>query len=119
MHEEVHGAQRAADQALALQRKCATQEAELLKFQQKRVTDADRKFIEYFCDRNAVVTLHEFAQHFSVTEAKAQHICDSLRSWGFIRRTSLSNVDPRWETLSETNNSGYEITEEGRKFRFE
>lgn len=82
-----------------------------------KLDDTSRKALQYLCDRNNVITIQELAGCLSCPESKAQFICDGLSSRGYIRFSSLSIIDPRYESFSD--NFGYEITPDGRKFCFE
>jgi regulator of replication initiation timing len=82
-----------------------------------KLDDTYWKALIYFCDRDEVVTIQEIAGHLGCTESKARFVCDGLSEKGLISFANMSNVDPRWESLSD--NSGFKITSSGRKERFE
>lgn len=81
-----------------------------------KLDEVSKKALQFFCDRNNVVTIQELASHLSCINSKAQFICDGLSSKKFISVTGIPNVDPRWDSFSD--NSGYEITSDGRAFCF-
>ncbi len=73
--------------------------------------------LRFLCDRNGVVTIQELAAQLGCSSSEAQFICDGLNSMNLISFTSMSNIDPRWEALGE--NTGYEISSEGRRLCFD
>lgn len=82
-----------------------------------KLDDTSRKALQHFCDRNNVVTIRELAGFLSCPESKAQFVCDGLTARGFVGVAFFSDTDPRLEPFG--NNSGFEITADGRKFCFE
>jgi hypothetical protein len=82
-----------------------------------KLDEEARRALQFLCDRNNVVTIRELAGFLACQESKAQFVCDSLIEKGLILLTSLSNIDPRFDALSDI--SGYEITSDGRKLCFE
>ncbi|SRR6266478_1452534 len=107
MHEELAGAQRAADQNLKLLEENAKLRAEQARRKSPDLEALSKDMLKFFFDQGEGISGYAIQQHFGLEISAADYHIDALLRRKFITQTRLG---------SDSASCWFQITGEGREF---